>query len=130
MTRSENALLDAMNRVRVQHGLAPLREDVRLDGTARAHTRWMLHTGRFSHSNFGWRMLHSHIPARTYGENLAWGVGSAAAADAFVEAWLKSPEHRRNLLRPGFRRIGLGEMLGRLNGYDNAVVVTADFAGR
>jgi uncharacterized protein YkwD len=130
MSRSETSLLASMNRVRAEHGLAPLSEDLQLDVTARAHTRWMLGAKTFAHGDFATRMARSHCRARTFGENLAWGVGSAASADAFVRAWLASPAHRRNLLRPGFRHVGLGRMTGSFYGYDNAAVVTADFSGR
>ena len=42
---------------------------------------------------------------------------------------MSSPGHRANLLRPGFRRIGIGALVGRFSGYSGATVVTADFAG-
>jgi uncharacterized protein YkwD len=119
-----------MNRARAHYGLAPLTEDTRLDRTARAHTRWMLETGSFSHSNFAWRMHHSHSPAHLFGENLAWGTGWAGDADAIVDAWLQSPEHRANLLRPSFRHVGLGRIVGTIAGHSDAAVVTADFSSR
>jgi hypothetical protein len=34
------------------------------------------------------------------------------------------------LLRPGFRRVGIGISLGTFAGHGGATVVTADFAGR
>ena len=43
---------------------------------------------------------------------------------------MKSPPHRRNLLRPGFRRVGVGAMMATFSGASGARVVTADFAGR
>ncbi len=46
-----------------------------------------------------------------------------------MKAWLASPGHRRNLLRPGFRRVGLGELRTSFQGVTGATVVTADFAG-
>jgi uncharacterized protein YkwD len=46
-----------------------------------------------------------------------------------VAAWLASPEHRANLLRPSFRRVGLGDLAGTFQGYPGAQVVTADFVG-
>jgi uncharacterized protein YkwD len=41
--------------------------------------------------------------------------------------WLASPGHRANLLRPGFRRLGLGIATGSFPGQAGATVVTADF---
>jgi uncharacterized protein YkwD len=47
-----------------------------------------------------------------------------------VNRWLASPRHRVVLLRPGFRRVGIGISFGMFAGRGNATVVTADFAGR
>jgi uncharacterized protein YkwD len=44
----------------------------------------------------------------TMGENLAWGTAELATPAAIVEAWLRSPGHRDNVLRPRFREIGVG----------------------
>ena len=43
---------------------------------------------------------------------------------------LASPAHRAVLLRPGFRRVGVGAYQGNFAGRHDALVVTADFAGR
>jgi uncharacterized protein YkwD len=129
LSPSETTLLGAMNQVRLTHGLAPLKEDATLEGTARAHTRWMLHSGEFTHGNFGSRILHSHARGHIFGENLAWGEGPASGAEAIVQAWLASPEHRRNLLSPSFRRIGLARICGPFEGFDDTAVITTDFAG-
>ena len=42
---------------------------------------------------------------------------------------MASPGHRANLLRPGWKRIGIGSRTGTFLGYGGATVVTADFAG-
>jgi uncharacterized protein YkwD len=42
---------------------------------------------------------------------------------------LSSPGHRANLLRPGFRYVGVGTATGRFAGVSGATIVTADFAG-
>jgi len=63
-----------------------------------------------------------------YGEDLAWGTG--VTAQSVVNNWLASPRHRAVLLRPGFRRIGIGIAFGTFVGHGGAAVVTADFAGR
>ncbi len=89
----------------------------------------MTRTGTFSHGAFASRMVRFHVRGPFVGENLAWGTGSYASARGIVRAWLESPEHRRNLLRPGFRRIGLGLRRAAFQGTAGANVVTADFAG-
>jgi uncharacterized protein YkwD len=90
----------------------------------------MLRRGYFAHGEFARRMTSFGARGRAVGENLGWGVGASGTARAIVEAWLASPPHRANLLRPGFRRIGVGRLVGSFAGYGGAAVVTADFAGR
>jgi uncharacterized protein YkwD len=127
--RSQPALLLEMNRVRAQHGLRPLRLDGHLQQAARAHSREMLQGGVFAHGAFAQRMARFQITGRIAGENLAWGTGSLGTARGVVVAWLHSPEHRANLLRPSFTRVGIGNLVGSFQGYAGAHVVTADFAG-
>jgi uncharacterized protein YkwD len=119
-----------MNEVRATHGLPALRLDERLGRAARAHSLDMLHHNYFAHGNFGSRMHSFGVQGRVTGENLAWGTGSAARSRVIVAEWLASPPHRANLLRPGFRRVGVGAVVGSFAGYSRAAVVTADFAGR
>jgi uncharacterized protein YkwD len=129
LTRAEAHLLRDLNRVRAAHGLAPLRYDPRLQRAARKHSREMLVTQIFEHGAFGARMVQFDVRGSLTGENLAWGNGSFGTASSIVRAWLASPEHRANLLRPGFTRIGIGDLIGPFLGYTGAHVVTADFAG-
>ena len=126
---AERAVITEVNRVRAAHGLAGLRVDLRLERAARSHSRTILRTGSFSHGSFH-RRLAGFGARGAVGENLGWGVGSRASAQAIVAAWLASPSHRANLLRPGFRRIGVGRLVGTFAGYGGAAVVTADFSGR
>ena len=55
----------------------------------------------------------STSPDHIAGENLAWGTGSRGTARGIVAAWLASPEHRANLLRPSFARVGIGDLAAR-----------------
>jgi uncharacterized protein YkwD len=119
-----------MNAVRAAHGLPPLRLDRRLTRAARSHTADMFRHGFFSHGRVGPRLRAFHVRAQRVGENLAWGSGSFASVDSIVGRWLASPPHRANLLRPGFRRVGIGALTGTFAGYGGSLVVTADFASR
>ena len=129
LTASESSLLKEINRVRAAHGLRTLRYDAGLARAARAHSRDMTREGYFAHGDFAPRMVRFHVRGPFVGENLAWGTGSYGTSRGIVRAWLASPGHRRNLLRPGFRRIGLGEVRATFKGLAGARVVTADFAG-
>jgi len=126
LSASESSLLRAMDGVRTSHGLAPLRLDYRLERVARSHSLSMLRGHYFSHGSFAARLRASGAAGPIFGEDLAWGPASASW---IVNAWLTSPEHRANLLRPGFRRVGVGAVIGRFEGSAGAMVVTADFAG-
>jgi uncharacterized protein YkwD len=129
LTRAESSVLQEMNRVRAQHGLRRLRYDGHLERAARTHSREMLASNVFAHGAFGQRMRVFGVAGSFAGENLAWGVGRRGSARATVQAWLASPPHRVNLLRPSFRRAGIGDLIGPFLGYGGAHVITADFAG-
>jgi len=59
----------------------------------------------------------------SFAENLYVGSLGAASAQEVVSAWLQSPGHRENILRPGFRDVGAA--LVRADGvfYEGAAVV-------
>ena len=126
---TERALLSEMNRVRAAHGLVRLRLDWTLQRAARSHSADMLRRDYFAHGAFAARLTRFGVRGPRVGENLAWGVGSRARAGSVLRMWLASPAHRRTLLRPGFRRVGVASLAGEFRGYDGARVVTADFAG-
>jgi uncharacterized protein YkwD len=128
LSSSEASLLQTMNGVRASHGLAPLRLDVRLLRAARGHSADMLHRQYFAHGSVAGRALAHGARGPVFGEDLAWGT--SATAQWVVNLWLASPSHRAVLLRPGFRRVGIGISLGTFAGHGGATVVTADFAGR
>ena len=129
LTQNESTLLREMNAVRAEHGLHRLSFDPRLERAARAHSREMLVNDVFTHGAFGSRMLRFDVGGSIAGENLAWGTGYQGRAQSVVAAWLASPEHRANLLRPSFKRVGVGALAGTFLGHQGARVVTADFAG-
>lgn len=107
--RAEAQVLEAINALRGQHGLAWLARDERLDALARHHARQMGALGFFGHrspeeGDVGDRLKAAGIGYRVAAENLA---ESHSALDA---QWLleQSPGHRRNLLLPAVTRVGIG----------------------
>jgi uncharacterized protein YkwD len=128
LSSSEASLLQTMNTVRTSQGLAPLRLDVHLLRAARGHSADMMSRQDFAHGAVAARALAQRARGPVYGEDLAWGTG--VTAQSVVKNWLASPRHRAVLLRPGFRRIGIGVAFGTFVGHGGAAVVTADFAGR
>jgi uncharacterized protein YkwD len=127
-TSKEATLLQAVNATRHAHGLRPLRFDGRLQTAARSWSGTLLRSDVFTHGDFAGRMRSFHV-AGLAGENLAWGSGSYASASSVVAMWLASPGHRANLLKPSYRRIGIGIARGSFQGYHGASVITADFGG-
>ena len=129
LARAERSLLEAVNDVRAEHELRPVQVDRTLALAARAHTTSLLRKQVFEHGSFAERIARYGSRGPSFGENLAWGTGDRASAASVVSAWMASPDHRANLLRPGWDRIGIGARNGRFLGYADATVITADFAG-
>jgi uncharacterized protein YkwD len=128
LSSSEASLLQTMNAVRTSNHLAPLRLDVRLLRAARAHSADMMSRQYFAHGAVAGRAVAQGARGPLFGEDLAWATG--LTAQWVVDHWLASPSHRAVLLRPGFRRVGIGISFGTFAGHGGAGVVTADFAGR
>src|SRR5256712_3198542 len=128
LTSPEASLLQTMNAVRASHGLAPLRVDVHLLRAARAHSADMMRRQYFAHGSVAGRALSQGARGPVFGEDLAWATG--LTVQWVVSQWLTSPAHRAVLLRPGFRRVGIGISFGTFAGHGGAGIVTADFAGR
>jgi uncharacterized protein YkwD len=45
-----------------------------------------------------------------------------------VDSWMHSPDHRRVILTPELRRVGIGIATGTFLGGGNTTVATADFS--
>lgn len=127
LSGSEASLLSTMNSVRKSHGLAPLRVDYRLVRAARGHSADMMRRQYFAHGSVAGRAVAAGARGPMFGEDLAWAT--SLTAQSVVDRWLASPSHRAVLLRPGFRRVGIGIVFGTFIGHGGAGVVTADFAG-
>jgi uncharacterized protein YkwD len=128
LSGSEASLLNTMNAVRKSHGLTALRVDYTLVRAARGHSADMMNRQYFAHGSVVGRAVAAGARGPLFGEDLAWATG--LTAQWVVDRWLASPRHRAILLRPGFRRVGIGIVFGTFIGHGGAGVVTADFAGR
>lgn len=102
------------NNERVRNGLNPLKWDDSLASLAEAHCVDMINRGFFAHNNpdgetpFD-RMKRAGISYWSAGENIAAGQYSPEAA---VEAWMQSPEHRKNILNSDFKYLGVSVVKG------------------
>jgi uncharacterized protein YkwD len=138
----EGGLLVEVNALRRRHGLAPLRTNARLRAAAETHSEAMAVHGFFSHdsrdgSSF-WKRVERFYASRSYrywavGENLLWSSPDVDPQEA-LEMWLKSPAHRKVLLTPRWREIGLAAVHvpsapGTFDGRE-VTILTADFGVR
>ena len=105
----QSQVVSLSNSQRVKAGCKALRVNADLLRAARGHSRYMATTRRFSHT--GARNSTFVARARSAGytaarsENIAYGYRSAAEV---VNAWMKSPGHRRNLLDCGAKTFAVG----------------------
>lgn len=128
-TAVEGAVHERVNDVRTSSGLERLEYDEALRGIARGHSRDMLRRGYFDHvapDGEDWtdrydaagydcevRINESYV-IRGGGENIgtiSWTGDHLTPANVsrrIVRSWMESPEHRENILRPYWRREGIG----------------------
>jgi uncharacterized protein YkwD len=111
-----------VNRERSKRGLRALRRNGSLQASAGTYARDMVRLSFFDHVSPAGATLTDRIRRDTrylagamsweIGENLAWGTGTRSTPAQIVAGWMRSPGHRRNILHPGFREMGLGIALG------------------
>lgn len=118
LDRVRAEMLARVNAARKEAGAPPLRANPKLDLAAQRHAEDMLARDYFAHQSpekktvrdrardagYDWRMI---------GENIAEGQFTV---DEVMDTWLHSPGHRRNILDPGFKELGVGLALGRSGG--------------
>jgi len=97
------------NAQRVLHGCEPLRVDRRLTEAAQEHSADMDHQHYFDHDTPEGESPWDRIKGVGYmepgAENIAMGQPTAASV---VDAWMKSPGHRANILNCDLKAIGVG----------------------
>lgn len=106
---TEREMVRLINARRRAAGVPPLEVDPRLSAAARAHALDMGRHDTFSHtgsdgSDVGARARRVGYEWRSIGENIAAGW---TLADVTVDGWYHSPGHRRNLLDPKARELGV-----------------------
>ena len=138
----EVRVLAELNAIRREHGLVPLRLVPSLEAAADLHSRSMGTYGFFGHdsrdgSDFSKRVQRFY-DSKGYGiwsvgENLLWATPTIGAAEA-LELWMKSPAHRRNILTPRWREIGVSivtvQQAPGVYGNRTATIMTTDFGAR
>lgn len=141
-THVRAATLCLINQQRASRGLAPLTSSRQLAKAARRYSRLMVRKRFFGHISPGGSTLVSRVRKGTsylrgangwaLGENIGWGSGALATPARTIKSWMSSSLHRRNILRPGFRHVGIGVASGAprpTRGFA-AATYTADFGRR
>ncbi|MCG6877569.1 MAG: CAP domain-containing protein [Deltaproteobacteria bacterium] len=105
------------NRFRKEEGLEPVELNKALSETSQHFADFMARTKKYGHTADG-RLPSERAQAQGYqycmvSENIAYqfrleGFSTEELAKVFVTGWKKSPEHRKNMVDPGFVEIGVG----------------------
>jgi uncharacterized protein YkwD len=128
------AMYCGMNVVRRAYGLRPLRDNRALDRSALLKADAVRRCG-FTHTPCGMRFTRTfqsagYLPARAFGENLAWGQADLGSPVRTLGMWLASPGHRANLLSPTWRDVGNADLQGQMFGRDGVTLWVMEFGRR
>jgi uncharacterized protein YkwD len=110
----ERRAFQLTNEARVRNGLGRLQWDPELCRLARKHSEKMAHQGFFSHITPDGQRLRDRAHAvgikgfKVIAENIAYNQGFEDPGAFAVERWMISPEHRANILYPGFQAAAVG----------------------
>ncbi len=146
LTEMEARLVELHNKERSARGLAALCVRDELIASSRKHSEDMISRGYFAHESPGEENSFERMRRAGYtldgyssiktGENLAWRTHSGprpklSDAEKVVDGWLESEGHRRNLLDPEFREVGIGTATGNYKDYEQpATMYTVNFGVR
>jgi uncharacterized protein YkwD len=117
----EDSITCLINDERSSNGLQPVILNSDLREAALSHSSEMIAQSYFEHTSPAGLTFIDRIESTGYmrgarswtvGENLVWGTGPLSTPQALVTAWMNSPPHRENLLRPSFREIGVAALAG------------------
>jgi uncharacterized protein YkwD len=105
--RYERRVLRHTNIRRARHGLRALRVAPCLDRRAEVWGRRLATTGAFRHQPMRVLSRRCGHPRGGVGENLYASTPHKALPSRAVRAWMRSPGHRRNLLKRRYTHIGI-----------------------
>ncbi|MBE4909918.1 LysM peptidoglycan-binding domain-containing protein [Bacillus luteolus] len=106
----ENQVATLVNQERAKHGLKPLQHRADVKNVAQKKAEDLINSNYFSHTspNYGspFQMLKTFgINYQAAGENIAKGQKTPQEV---MNAWMNSPGHRANILKPEYDTIGVG----------------------
>lgn len=98
---TSSKLLSLHNKQRELRGRTSLTIDNYLEKYAQKHAEWMASKHNLQHSDISVLMGKYHAA----GENIAWNQEDELEV---VNAWMKSPGHRENIMNRQFSKVGFG----------------------
>jgi len=122
---SNQELLILTNQQRQDNNLAALTDNPELDQAAANKAADMFSKDYWAHNapdgTTPWVFIKSAGYNYIYaGENLARGFNNASDV---INAWMNSPEHRKNVLSQYYQNVGFAVATGKLGGEDTVLVV-------
>ncbi len=118
-------LLNLTNQQRTAVGLSQLRLNDKLSVAAAQKAQDMFSNNYWSHTSPQGKTPWVFITDSGYqytmaGENLAKNFSDSRGV---VEAWMASPTHKENIVKPGYQDVGFAIVNGVLNGEETTLVV-------
>lgn len=110
-TAEGEGMMKAINWVRADAGLRPLRPSKRLIRSSRSHAATMMRNNVFAHPS---RLRVAGF--ERVGEVLEKHGGKRPYQTRVLRMWGNSPSHRDIIMSRGFRRIGAARATGRFDG--------------
>ncbi len=130
-------MLCLTNYARTRSGLEPLRANPLLAQAGQAKLTADLACGEFSHTPCGKPFRSAFTAylrrASSYqiGENIAWGSGDDGTPRQTMNSWLHSAGHRKNILTPSYRELGIGYQPNEtFQGYNSVTLWSQEFGTR
>ncbi len=125
-------LLASTNAQRAAHGLSALTINSKLSDAAARKAKDMFEKNYWAHNSPAGATPWTFISSAGYrytvaGENLAKNFSDSQGV---VNAWMASPTHRDNLLKPSYKEIGFAVVNGMLQGEETTLVVQMFGASR
>lgn len=118
-------MIALVNESRVEAGVEPLKENLILGTFAQSKGQDMITRDYFAHNTPEGKRPWQWIDRSEYdyvyaGENLAMDFSSAEVVHV---AFMKSPTHRKNILNPKYKEVGMAVLKGEMNGHETILLV-------